>query len=227
MVTPETCRFGPLTVCPNVPRTIPIGFGAAASSGGPLGLATDPLTGNLYVAEWRNGADMTLAIVDSATGSRSPVGAMTGYSQIEGLTFLDTTGALGTTYCSPAIPNSTGVPGSISAVGQTSIAANDVTLTADQLPADFGSFLNSMTQGLFSPPNSFGFVCLSGAICRHYQPGLVGQGPTFSITLDLNAIPTPTAFVAIQPGDTWNFQAWYRDLGGTNNFTDAVAVTFQ
>ncbi len=27
-----------------------------------------------------------------------------------------------------------------------------------------------------------------------------------------------------QPGETWNFQAWYRDTGGTNNFTDAVSV---
>ena len=33
--------------------------------------------------------------------------------------------------------------------------------------------------------------------------------------------------VAVQPGDTWNFQAWYRDIGNTNNFTDAVAVTFE
>ena len=29
------------------------------------------------------------------------------------------------------------------------------------------------------------------------------------------------------PGDTLNFQAWYRDVGGTNNFTDAVSVLFQ
>jgi hypothetical protein len=42
----------------------------------------------------------------------------------------------------------------------------------------------------------------------------------------LNAIPTPTAFVPVQPGQTWNFQAWYRDLGGTNNFTDALSIMF-
>ena len=53
------------------------------------------------------------------------------------------------------------------------------------------------------------------------------QGPTFSIQVDLTAVPQPTGTVAVQPGDTWNFQAWYRDLGGTNNFTDAVSVTFQ
>ncbi|MCP3916270.1 MAG: hypothetical protein GY711_12005 [bacterium] len=31
-----------------------------------------------------------------------------------------------------------------------------------------------------------------------------------------------------QPGETWNFQCWYRDNnpGPTSNFTDAVSVTF-
>ncbi len=29
------------------------------------------------------------------------------------------------------------------------------------------------------------------------------------------------------PGDMLFFQAWYRDVGNTNNFTDAVSVTFQ
>ena len=31
------------------------------------------------------------------------------------------------------------------------------------------------------------------------------------------------------PGQTWNFQAWYRDANPTvtSNFTDAVGITFQ
>ncbi len=45
--------------------------------------------------------------------------------------------------------------------------------------------------------------------------------------MDLTAVPQPTGNVAVQPGDTWNFQAWYRDIGNTNNFTDAVSVLFQ
>ena len=33
----------------------------------------------------------------------------------------------------------------------------------------------------------------------------------------------------VLPGDTWNFQAWFRDMnpGPTSNFTDGVAVTFR
>ena len=36
----------------------------------------------------------------------------------------------------------------------------------------------------------------------------------------------PEAFVAVQPGDTYNFQCWYRDIGNTNNFTDGVSILF-
>ena len=133
---------------------------------------------------------------------------------------------IGTNYCGPAIPNSTTQPAVISAFGSASVAADDVTLTAAQLPPDFGYFLNSLTPGFFNPPNSQGFLCLSGAIGRYNQPGLVQPGPSFSIALNLPQTPTPNAFVAIQPGQTWNFQAWYRDLG-SNNFTDAIAILFQ
>ncbi len=147
-------------------------------------------------------------------------------SAINGFKLSEVSGPIGTNYCGPAIPNSTGLAGVMSAFGSPVTALNDVTITADQMTADFGYFLNSMTQGLFNPANSNGFLCLGGAIGRYNQPGLVQPGPSFSITLDLNATPTPTAFVAVLPGDTWNFQAWYRDTG-SNNFTDGLEILFQ
>ena len=73
------------------------------------------------------------------------------------------------------------------------------------------------------PASSQGYLCLGGAIGRHNQPGLAQPGPSFSINLDLNAIPTPIAFVAVLPGETWYFQAWYRD-SGSNNFTNGVCI---
>ena len=90
-----------------------------------------------------------------------------------------------------------------------------------------GGVAEQPSQDFINSPNSNGLLCLGGAIGRYNQPGLVQPGPSFSITLDLTSVPTPTAFVAVLPGETWNFTAWYRDAGGTNNFTDAVAVTFQ
>ncbi len=64
-----------------------VGFGDAGGAGGPLGLATDPTDGLLYTAEWQDGADMTLATVSTADGSRQHVGTMFGAPQIEGLAF--------------------------------------------------------------------------------------------------------------------------------------------
>ena len=137
-------------------------------------------------------------------------------------------GPIGTNYCGGQVPNSTGVPGTISAFGSSLIAANDVTLKASNLPNDFGYFLSSMTQGNFNPGTScMIFLCLAGAIGRHRLPGQVQAGPSFSIALDLGAVPTPTGFVAVQPGETWRFQVWYRAWPGCSLFTDAVSITFQ
>jgi hypothetical protein len=48
--------------------------------------------------------------------------------------------------------------------------------------------------------------------------------------VDLTSVPLPPAFgYAVQPGETWNWQLWYRDvvLNPTSNFTDAISITFQ
>ena len=55
--------------------------------------------------------------------------------------------------------------------------------------------------------------------------GNVGTGPTFSRTIDLTSMPVNPA-QAVQPGEDWNFQAWYRDVGNTSNFTDGLNVLF-
>ena len=67
---------------------------------------------------------------------------------------------------------------------------------------------------------------------RYNRPGqIISSGPTGSILfpIDLTAIPTPTGLVPALSGETWNFQAWYRDVNptATSNFTDAVSVTFR
>ena len=49
-----------------------------------------------------------------------------------------------------------------------------------------------------------------------------------NISVDMSSLPT-TPNQAIQAGQTWHFQYWYRDsLGGpVSNFSDAVGVEFQ
>jgi hypothetical protein len=137
-----------------------------------------------------------------------------------------------TRYCTPATLNSTGRPGSLSAMGDLVLAANDLTLEASRLPQScFGLFLTSRTQGLVANPGaSQGDLCLGSAIGRYVGPGQIknsGTQGSFHLLLDLSAMPQPSGSVAAQPGDTWHFQAWHRDAnpGPTSNFTDAVSVT--
>ena len=81
-------------------------------------------------------------------------------------------------------------------------------------------------------PGSQGNLCLAGPIGRFVGPGQIlasGTTGSFTLMLDLNQLPTPTGLVSALPGDTWFFQAWFRDMGATgatSNFSDGVAVDF-
>ena len=75
------------------------------------------------------------------------------------------------------------------------------------------------------PGTSNGFVCLGANIGRFNGPGQVIVGPTGSVALSLNSFPT-NPVQSVLPGDTWNFQCWYRDAGNTSNFSDGLQVTF-
>ncbi|MCP3919880.1 MAG: hypothetical protein GY711_30475 [bacterium] len=136
-------------------------------------------------------------------------------------------GPIGNSYCGPAIPNSTGFPGVITAAGSTDAGINDVILMADQItPGQFGYFLAGQTQGFFNPPGSSGLICLMGNIGRYNAVADIITGPSGSLQLDLTSIPVNPP-QAVQSGETWNFQLWYRDVGSTSNFTDGVSITFQ
>lgn len=148
---------------------------------------------------------------------------------------LDNCALIGDSYCGPAVPNSTGVPSRINASGSPMVAQNNITLVASQLPpVSFGFFILSQAQGLVHQPGgSTGRLCLSGSVGRYVGPGQVQQsdaGGSFRLSLDLTQMPTPTGFVAAQPGETWNFQAWHRDgspSGPTSNFSDGLELRLQ
>ena len=176
---------------------------------------------------WTPGANNT-----TYTGGGNPTTGVTPPMSITGL--LDPTVGLGTNYCT-AVPNSTGTSSVMSASGSSVAADNDVTLTATQMPtAAFGFFLVSQVQGFaMNPGGSAGNLCLGGSIGRYVGPGQIqnsGMLGEISLALDLTAVPQPTGAVAVAPGETWNFQAWYRDaVGGTavSNFSDGLSILFQ
>lgn len=139
-------------------------------------------------------------------------------------------GGIGSSYCT-AVPNSSGAPASITARGTTSAAANDITLRGSQLPlSSFGFFLNSRTQGLTpGAGGSTGTLCLGGSIGR-FDNDIVNSGSQgeFEVAIDLTSIPQPTGAVAALSGQTWYFQAWFRDsVGGmtTSNLTNGLEIT--
>ncbi|MDA1263546.1 MAG: hypothetical protein O2816_00535 [Planctomycetota bacterium] len=137
---------------------------------------------------------------------------------------------IGTNFCGPANLNSSGAPAVIAAFGSEEVIHNFVRLDAVQMPAnEFGYFINSTTQGFVIPPGSQGNLCLGGQIGRH-TANVLSTGATgeFSLQLDLTDVPTPGGHVAINPGETWYWQAWFRDNnpGPTNNFTEGICITF-
>ncbi|MEM6569022.1 MAG: vanadium-dependent haloperoxidase [Planctomycetota bacterium] len=152
---------------------------------------------------------------------------------LDGNGVLDRCESVGAPYCSPGIPNSTGLPGAMIALGSDAVAQNDFELGATSLPnQSFGYFITSLAQGTpIVPAASQGRLCLTGAVGRGVGGGVKQSGLTgvFEGVVDLTAMPQPMGSVAVMAGDTWTFQAWHRDANPnvTSNFTDAVAVTFR
>lgn len=147
------------------------------------------------------------------------------------LTPRDFGGPVGTSYCTPTL-NSTGTVGAIAATGSDLVSRNDLTLRASGLPPGrFGIFLVGRASGTSTV--GAGVLCLSGPIGRYQGPGQVRQVDamgTFSLAIDLAAIPTPTAFSSASAGETYSFQAWHRDgtpAAPAFNFTDGLSVTFR
>ena len=135
---------------------------------------------------------------------------------------------LGTSYCGPAVANSSGAPAQLFVWGSSTVADQDLHLTAIGLPVnEYGYFLHAPDAALVvAPGGAAGNLCLGGGVGRHLN-SLTNSGPEglLSGELDLSAWPRPSGPIAVQPGETWRLQAWFRD-GASSNFTDAVELAF-
>ncbi|MCP3920428.1 MAG: hypothetical protein GY711_33285 [bacterium] len=141
-------------------------------------------------------------------------------------------GLVGTAYCGPAFPNSAGLAATITAHGTAVAGGNPLSLRASDVPSDqFGIFMASQTQGFTNPVGSTGILCLGGTMALFSAPGQIqnsGAAGSFELDIDTQAIPMSPP-VPIAAGETWYFQAWYRDRNPTvtSNFTDGVSIVFQ
>ena len=109
---------------------------------------------------------------------------------------------------------------------------NDFGLVASSLPPNsFGFFIVSDMQAqVANPGGSQGTLCVGGSVGRFLtqvaNSGIFGE---IVVNVDVNNIPQPNGIVMIQAGETWNFQAWFRDVNPTitSNFSDGYTITFQ
>ena len=113
------------------------------------------------------------------------------------------------------------------------VANNDFGLIAQGLPlGSTGYFICSPNQAqVANPGGSVGTLCVGAPTGRYLsQVGNSGIFGIIPLVVDLTAVPQPTGNVAVLPGETWNFQCWYRDslLGiPVSNFTDGYTITFE
>ena len=136
-------------------------------------------------------------------------------------------------YCSPAIANSTGAGAALEVLGEVAVAPNDFSLRASALPPG-QTTLFLVSRDELSPtmvPGSVGNLCLGGDVGRILASlqSATAAG-TAQTAVDLTGVPQGAGLTPIAAGETWRFQAWYRDvvlIQPVSNFTDALRVRFE
>ncbi|MEZ6005483.1 MAG: hypothetical protein R3F33_15010 [Planctomycetota bacterium] len=154
-------------------------------------------------------------------------------------------GGVGSTFCDPAANNSTGVPARLTG-SPSGAAGSGLHLDVDQgPPTSFGYFLIGTGASDPGTPISQGFLCLAvsagnqfgrynvvgGALnsVGQFDAGgvlqnVVGTSSTGS-GFDVPAA-IPSIGGVISAGQTWHFQAWFREAAGASNFSNGLSVTF-
>ncbi len=145
-------------------------------------------------------------------------------------------------FCDPANANSTGLPCRLSGHFGTGVGS-DLHLDAIQGPPNqFGYFLSGTT---FIDPGLIinqGELCISGSLGRYNVAGTafnsiglfdssgdlqntvgtsaIGTGYDLPVTVPSMGSPVITS------GSTWHFQLWYREAGGSANFSNGMSILF-
>ncbi|MCP3917736.1 MAG: hypothetical protein GY711_19505 [bacterium] len=143
--------------------------------------------------------------------------------------------AVGVQYCD-ANPNSVGSGGGRNSswlwIEGTQSAGDSHTAYCVEMPQNQFGYLNtSLTIGnLNMPGGSVGRLCIGGNIGRYVtEIEFSGVDGEISTQIFPGNLPQGTGPVAAQPGETWHFQVWHRDMVGgiqTSNFSNACSVTF-
>ncbi len=128
-----------------------------------------------------------------------------------------------------ANPNSSGLEATLFARGSSVVDHNCLVLEAAGMPpGQFGYFLMSRTQGYVQLFGGSQGVLLLGLPLSRFANDIIVVTPLgdAQFTPDLSQLPQG---IVVQPGETWNFQMWFRDTnpGQTSNTTNGLAVAFE
>ncbi len=134
-------------------------------------------------------------------------------------------------YCITGV-NSLGRIAQLQAFGSPTATDNQFFLQVFDAPSQqFSFFLISRGQDQIQQPGgSSGNLCLGGGEFIGRYVGQVGQTQAnqYHAQLDIHAVPIPPNFdTMVLGGETWYFQSWFRDLGGTSNFSTGLGVVFE
>ena len=134
----------------------------------------------------------------------------------------------GTNYCT-SVPTSTGSASMISGSGSSSIAANDLVLSANNMPQQPGIFIAGPTQAAI--PFFNGTLCISPTgLQRFLEINVPDAGGVITQAVDYTSSGSAVGFpgpLLVMPGVTYNYQRWNRDPaagGGAANFSDGYAI---
>lgn len=132
-----------------------------------------------------------------------------------------------TAYCSSTMNSASIIGAVLGASGSTNVADQNLSLDAHDLPLNKWSYFLMSRNQAFVPlfGGSQGNLCV-GAPQIRFSGNVLNTGPgDLTFSPDFNNLPQNQIF---QPGDTWNFQLWFRDnfTAPTSNTTNGVSVTF-
>ena len=208
-----TALSGTLTVTP-------LGSSPTVTSLAGQSSTPTPTSGSITAA----GAGLHLVVpVNSTFSFTDPGSGTSGTLTVTGTIRADFACPTPATYCTAA-PNSVGGGALIASGGSTSIDANDLSLqVSGAIPGQPGLFYYG--PNAIQVPFGDGFRCVGGGVLRLAVQQASPAG-AYSLAVDQNALPPGGA---IEAGDTWRFQCWYRDpaSGGAGfNFSNGLEVFF-
>ncbi|MEM6674019.1 MAG: hypothetical protein AAF726_14330 [Planctomycetota bacterium] len=165
-----------------------------------------------------------IRIFDRATGMSTMIPGTQGTSNVYALQFEEPVDGDGVHPICDGLANSTGEGATLEVLGTADIARNDLTLYSRRLPTQsFGYFVMGPNAG-FQPVGS-GLLCV-GAPQARYSLFLLNSGTSGTVRFDIDLFSLPNGGAPVA-GRTEIFQFWFRDVGGTSNLSNALAVTLR